>query len=47
MQTTINHLQSQHNNLEQHHRGWGARVLNVPVSEEEESDPEAMINKHA
>ena len=45
MQTTITDMQVRQNNLEQHHRGWGARVLNLPVTEEEEADPEVMIEK--
>jgi hypothetical protein len=31
------------NNLEQHHRGWSARFLNIPVSEEEERNPDTVI----
>jgi chromosome segregation ATPase len=31
------------NNLEQHHRGWSARFLNIPVSEEEERHPDTII----
>ncbi len=45
MQVAVTSLESKLNNLEQHHRGWGARVLNVPVSEAEEADPEAVIEK--
>ena len=33
-----NHLEDRLNNLEQHHRGWGARILNVPLTPEEEAD---------
>jgi len=45
MQTSVISLETRLNNLEQHHRGWGARVLNIPVSEAEESDPAAVIEK--
>lgn len=45
MQASIKEMQIRHNNLEQHHRGWGARVLNIPVTEEEEADPVAMVEK--
>jgi len=33
-----NHLENRLNSLEQHHRGWSARVLNIPLSKEEETD---------
>jgi hypothetical protein len=33
------------NNLEQHHRGWSARFLNIPISEEEERNPDAVIER--
>ncbi len=33
------------NNLEQHHRGWSARFLNIPVSEEEERNPDTVIER--
>jgi hypothetical protein len=45
MQGTVNQLENRFNNLEQHHRGWGARVLNIQLSEEEEKSPELVINK--
>ena len=45
MQDNINTLETRLNNIEQHHRGWGARVLNIPLSEEEERDPDAVIEK--
>jgi len=45
MQSAVCSLETKLNNLEQHHRGWGARVLNVQVTEAEEANPEAMINK--
>jgi len=40
-----NQLEHRLNNLEQHHRGWSARVLNVPLSEAEEADNSAVANK--
>jgi hypothetical protein len=33
-----NQLENRLNNLEQHHRGWSARVLNIRLTPEEESD---------
>ncbi len=33
-----NNLEDRLNNLEQHHRGWGARILNVLLTPEEETD---------
>jgi uncharacterized protein YoxC len=45
MQTAVNDLEIKLNNLEQHHRGWSARVINVPISQEEESDPGVVIKK--
>jgi hypothetical protein len=33
-----NALENRLNNLEQHHRGWSARVLNIQLSKEEEGD---------
>ena len=45
MQAAMNSLEIKMNNVEQHHRGWGARVLNIPTTEEEEADPSAMIHK--
>ena len=45
MQSSVNSLEIKLNNLEQHHRGWGARVLNIPTTEAEEADPEAMKSK--
>ena len=45
MQQEVNSCSVKLNNLEQHHRGWGARVLNVPTTAEEEADPSAMIHK--
>jgi len=33
-----NRLEDRLNNLEQHHRGWSARVLNIPLTPEEETD---------
>jgi hypothetical protein len=45
MSKSVASLEDKLNNVEQHHRGWGARVLNVPVSDQEAADPVAMINK--
>jgi uncharacterized protein YoxC len=45
MQTTVNSLEDRLNNLEQHHRGWSARVHNIPLSPAEESCPSAVIEK--
>jgi archaellum component FlaC len=33
-----NQLENRLNSLEQHHRGWSARVLNIPLTPEEEAD---------
>jgi len=33
-----NQLENRLHNLEQHHRGWSARVLNVPISPEDETN---------
>ena len=33
------------NNLEQHHRGWSARFLNIPISDEAERSPDAVIEQ--
>jgi hypothetical protein len=33
------------NNMDQHHRSWSARVMNIPLTEEEEFDTNAVINK--
>jgi predicted nuclease with TOPRIM domain len=45
VQSSLTTLEQKLNNLEQHHRGWSARVLNIPTTEEEESDPDVMIQK--
>jgi hypothetical protein len=45
MQKTVNNQQTRINHLDQHHRSWEATVLNVPLSQEEEHDPGAAINK--
>ena len=45
MSQTVSHLEEKMNNVEQHHRSWGARVLNVPVTDSEVADPRAMVNK--
>jgi archaellum component FlaC len=33
-----NSLEDRLNSLEQHHRGWSARILNIPLTPEEETD---------
>ena len=38
-------LENKINQLEQHHRGWSARVLNIPLSSEEEFDNFAVAEK--
>ena len=45
MGKSIAGLEDKLNSVEQHHRGWGARVLNVKVSDAEAADPAAMIEK--
>ena len=45
MSKSVVSLEDRLNNLEQHHRSWGARVLNVPVSNSEAADPRVMVNK--
>ncbi len=45
MAKSVSSLEDKLNNIEQHHRGWGARVLNVKVSDEEAANPVAMIDK--
>jgi hypothetical protein len=45
MQEAVNGLEQRLNSLEQHHRGWSARVLNIPLTEAEEQDPDAVIEK--
>ena len=45
MQASLNTMEAKLNSLEQHHRGWGARMLNIPLTKEEETDPEATIEK--
>lgn len=42
---SVTDLELKLNSLEQHHRGWSARVLNVPISSEEEKNPDAVIQK--
>jgi len=45
MGKSIAGLEDKLNSVEQHHRGWGARVLNVKVSDAEAADPAVMIEK--
>jgi FtsZ-binding cell division protein ZapB len=40
-----NQLENRLNSLEQHHRGWSARVTNIPLTPEEESNNIAVANK--
>jgi hypothetical protein len=40
-----NQLENRLNKLEQHHRSWGARILNIPLSKEEETDNNAVRDK--
>ena len=40
-----NVLENRLNNLEQHHRGWSARVLGIPLTPEDESDNYAVAAK--
>jgi len=45
MSKSVSSLEEKLNQVEQHHRSWGARVLNLKVSDAEASNPEAMIEK--
>jgi len=45
MNKAVTGLEDKLNSVEQHHRSWGARVLNVPISDTEAQNPVAMINK--
>jgi hypothetical protein len=45
MQKALNNLETRFNNLDQHHRGWGVRLLNIPLNMEEEMDPQAVRQK--
>jgi len=40
-----NLLENRLNNLEQHHRGWSARVLNIPLSKDEETNNTKVRDK--
>jgi hypothetical protein len=40
-----NQLENRLNKLEQHHRSWGARILNIPLSKEEETNNNAVRDK--
>jgi len=40
-----NQLENRLNSLEQHHRGWSARIMNIPLSKEEESDNTKVRDK--
>jgi hypothetical protein len=45
MQSAINQQGVRLNHMDQHHRNWSARVLNVPLTEEEEQDADAVVQK--
>jgi hypothetical protein len=45
MNTANNALENRIIQLEQHHRSWSARALNIPLSKEEETDNTAVANK--
>jgi len=45
MNEKVNSVETRLNNLEQHHRGWGARVLNIPLTSDEEQQPDIVINR--
>jgi len=45
MQVAVCSLEEKLNSLEQHHRGWSARVHNIPLSSAEEANPSAVIEK--
>jgi hypothetical protein len=45
MQAAVSGLELRLNSLEQHHRGWSARVLNISLTEAEEQNPEAVIEQ--
>jgi FtsZ-binding cell division protein ZapB len=45
MQKVINNQENRLNHLDQHHRSWAARVLNVPLTKEEEQEPSDVIQK--
>ncbi len=36
MQSAINNQEVRLNNMDEHHRSWSARVLNVPLTNDEE-----------
>ena len=40
-----NYLENKMNSLEQHHRSWSARILNIPLSATEETDNATVINR--
>lgn len=45
MNTANNLLENRVNNLEQHHRSWSARVLNIPLTQDEEYDNDVVAKK--
>ena len=40
-----NSLENRVNNLEQYHRSWSARAMNIPLSEDEERDNQKVADK--
>ena len=45
VQLSLNNHEVRINNMDQHHRSWSARILNVPLTNEEEQDPDAVVQK--
>jgi len=45
MNKAVTGLEDRLNSVEQHHRSWGARILNLPISDTEAQNPVAMIGK--
>jgi hypothetical protein len=45
MQEELNRQDTRINNIDQHHRGWSARVMNIPLTEEEEWDTNIVMGK--
>jgi len=45
MSKSVAGLEEKLNSVEQHHRSWGARVLNIQVTDAEAADPAMMINR--
>lgn len=45
MQDQLNRQEIRLNHVDQHHRGWSARVMNIPLSDEEEYNNEIVMKK--